>query len=644
MVQGIDGQAQNASTFGKVIVQNGGTIENAWTGIKSVNGGIVYLNNANLINNYQGVYFQSHNSGNTNIQLSSIQNSNLKINNQFLPLKYNNAENTKSSYLIRIEGNKNLLIANNTFENTYEVLDFDITKAIVGLNTQNLSIRSNYFYGFKEAINLFAINGLRSYVNISGVSENQSNEFVNNKTAVMLNNIQNVIMKYNHIELPINTSVNNPVGIYLISSSGRIFDNSISNEETSPGNGYGIVSRFARRDLSTNIYQNNFTNLKYGTQAEGRNSLTQVYCNDYTTMSEAAWSISPNFNTINVFPDQGEWLVEQLTDGMRRAGNLFNDETENNATQHIRTNLEFRYAHATQPSQAEPDFNSSDVSLHPFDEINALSCPELNENSCEYSNCPSTDLLIKLSLTDDRDSMRFYQEMILKNLILSDNYDSIKILLNDWKSNNEYYIETLIESSIAFSKFNNTNEFINMFNSVTQRDIDYLDFYTILKDKLSNNVDLKDLTSIDSTTLYAITNRYNDVSDIVKQYLNEYTNEDFVFIPEQWSEGDYLANTLFGADSVGNKEKIKTNEDFNIYPNPANDQLMLSFENLESSSNYKVSIKNSLGSIVEEYSIDSSKPSMIIHLTEYSSGIYYIVLKNENNSSSIKYKKCIVIK
>lgn len=644
VVQGIDGQAQNVSTFGKVTVQNGGTIENAWTAIKSINGGIVQLNNANLINNYQSVYFQKHNSGISNFQLSSIQNSTFKIDNEFLPLKYNNAENTKASFLIRVENIKNLSIINNSFENTYETIDFDITKAIVGLNAQNINIRANYFYGFKEAINLFAINGLRSYAIISGNNENDQNEFVNNKTAIMLNNVQNVLIKYNQIELPTNTYVSNPVGIYMIASSGRVFNNTITNNETSPGNGYGIVSRFARRDLTTNIYQNTFTNLKYGTQAEGRNSLTQVYCNDYTTMSEAAWSISPNFNTINAFPDQGEYLNYDLLDGQRRAGNLFNDETENNATQHIRTNLEFKYAHAKQPSQAEPDFYSSDVSLFPFVENNSLSCPELNENSCENSNCPSADLLIKLSLTDDKDSIRFYQEMILKNLILTDNYDSIKILLNDWKSNNEYYIETLIEASIAFSKFNNTIEFINLFNSLTQRDIDYIDFYTILKDKLSNNLDLNDLTSTDLATLYAITNRYNDVSDIVKQYLNEYTNEDFEFIPEQWSEGNYIAKTLIGTDSVGKKEKILTNEDFSIYPNPANDQLMLSFENLESSANYKISIKNSLGSFVEEYTIDGFKPSMIINLTEYSSGIYYIVLRNENNSSSIKHKKCIVIK
>lgn len=644
VVQGIDGQAQNNSTFGKVTVQNGGTIENAWTAIKSINGGIVYLNNANLTNNYQSVYFQKHNSGNSNLQLSSVQNSTFKIDNEFLPLKYNNAENTKASFLIRVENIKNLSIINNSFENTYETIDFDVTKAIVGLNAQNINIRANYFYGFKEAINLFAINGLRSYAIISGNNENDPNEFVNNKTAIMLNNVQNVLIKYNQIELPTNTNVSNPVGIYMIASSGRVFNNTITNNETSPGNGYGIVSRFARRDLSTNIYQNIFTNLKYGTQVEGRNSLTQVYCNDYSTMAEAAWSISPNFNTINAFPDQGEYIKSDLEDGMRRAGNLFNDETENNLTQHIRSNLEFKYAHATEPSQAEPDFYSSEVALFPFIENNSSSCPELNENSCELINCPNPDLLVKLGLTENRDSIRFYQEMILNNLILSDNYDSIKILLDEWKSNNEYYIESLIEASIAYSKFNNTNGFINMYNRLTQRDIDYIDFHSMLKDKLLNNQDLKDLTSTDSATLYAIANRYNDVSEVVKQYLNEYTNEDFEFVPEQWSEGDYIAKSVNGTDSVNSKENFILNEDFIVYPNPANNYLDLLFENLNHSTNYKVLIKNALGSIVEEFTIDGNKSSLSINISEYLSGIYYIVLTNENSSIIINHKKCIVLK
>lgn len=78
---------------------------------------------------------------------------------------------------------------------------------------------------------------------------------------------------------------------------------------------------------------------------------------------------------------------------------------------------------------------------------------------------------------------------------------------------------------------------------------------------------------------------------------------------------------------------------FNLYPNPANNQVTLDFEK-PLAQNLSLEIKDILGKQIETVAVNSSTKKMQLDLTSYSKGIYFVSVLNDQQI--IKTKKLIV--
>jgi hypothetical protein len=75
------------------------------------------------------------------------------------------------------------------------------------------------------------------------------------------------------------------------------------------------------------------------------------------------------------------------------------------------------------------------------------------------------------------------------------------------------------------------------------------------------------------------------------------------------------------------------NLNINIYPNPASDHISVSFENYDFESG-NMMIVDALGKVVDSYQIDMFTGEIIVPVQNYSDGIYYIHITNNDHSFS----------
>ena len=73
-----------------------------------------------------------------------------------------------------------------------------------------------------------------------------------------------------------------------------------------------------------------------------------------------------------------------------------------------------------------------------------------------------------------------------------------------------------------------------------------------------------------------------------------------------------------------------------IYPNPSNDILNITFNQLENKEQ-KIEILNSLGEIISEINISPNTSVTKLNINDLSSGIYIIKLTSNNKSYTEKF-------
>lgn len=99
------------------------------------------------------------------------------------------------------------------------------------------------------------------------------------------------------------------------------------------------------------------------------------------------------------------------------------------------------------------------------------------------------------------------------------------------------------------------------------------------------------------------------------------------------SNTDYLTPYIFSiSTTLDTNSNLFSN--FNYYPNPIIDNLAL--ENISLS---RVKIYNTVGQIIENINLDTNKTYNTINLSHLKSGIYLMILENENTEKTIKIIK-----
>jgi hypothetical protein len=109
-------------------------------------------------------------------------------------------------------------------------------------------------------------------------------------------------------------------------------------------------------------------------------------------------------------------------------------------------------------------------------------------------------------------------------------------------------------------------------------------------------------------------------------------------------KGSLMIHPVFGEATralVGIKEQeiSKSKEGFiKVYPNPAADKLFITAEKINTKDNYTIELYSMMGSKLNEVNVENTTTE--IDLNAYASGIYFVVLKQ--NNSTIANQKFII--
>jgi hypothetical protein len=302
----------NAAQFGKVIVRNGGTIENAETAITTMkiddqgnwdwnySGGIVQCTDANFINNWHDVGFLNYTNYNANGQ-EMITQSYFTRTNFTTNENYNYKEFGAPDWHVTIDHSSGIRFKGCTFKNlkTTPPTDYSGTEhlwaggGIYAINSQVFV--DQYCSGFTINCNNAiptTFENLREGILVTGTLKNRKlnclhSKFINNATNgiyVRSQNYANIIANdfiYNTDNLynyEANTGLYQIGALISLSTGYRIEENNFT------GNANGTYSQAGIKIVNSGgapneIYRNTFTNLYYGATALGTNKNTKINAN-----------------------------------------------------------------------------------------------------------------------------------------------------------------------------------------------------------------------------------------------------------------------------------------------------------------------------------------------------------------------------
>ncbi len=348
--------------------------------------------------------------------------------------------------------------------------------------------------------------------------------------------------------------------------------------------------------------------------------------------------MNPIYAGDNLLPMQGTSL-STLEPGLRRAGNLFYDrDFEELSTKHIRSSFGFKYNAANSPDEAVPEYISPNVEVEPFFESNNLSCSE-EELPCVLSPCNPSEWQELLLNTTEEDSIVFYQQELLYSIAQQDDIsESVSIL--ELLSDSVDYLELLIGIHLNLNNYEAASFALQNHSVITERDQDYYNFYTSILDREFNEIPSDSIPNSDSTLYADIMSHGNDVSDLVKAYLNFNFDFSFVVSPELWEEES--SRPIFNPEQ-NSKDRTynqKTKLNTSIHPNPSNKELFVSYISNEHNQ-LTISISNVLGEIVLNKLELKNNIREKIEINNIPSGVYYISFNSEHGRISVE--KIVII-
>jgi hypothetical protein len=291
---------QNILTHGVVEVTNGGTISNARVGVDvmkrtpvddwSQTGGIVWVNEANFINNKTDIGFMPSANydaqGNKTRNSSFIRNSLFETNQEYI----GGALNENAIYHISIYRNDGVGIYNNTFSYVSQLVDEKVGKGITSIeagytvNPENSAGSGNTFMNLDYGIHATGILDPLFPVII------ESNYFENCQRGIYWNTIvgHNVIWG-NEIYTPLHDlREESPYGIYLYKSTDYIVEDNVLEGDWYAGStefNAGIVV-VSGGDAPNEIFSNDISGYNVALESIGINrdlsgdNGLQFLCND----------------------------------------------------------------------------------------------------------------------------------------------------------------------------------------------------------------------------------------------------------------------------------------------------------------------------------------------------------------------------
>lgn len=396
-------------------------------------------------------------------------------------------------------------------------------------------------------------------------------------------------------------------GVYLEESNNYLVqENYFSSSNTSNNSG---ISVYKSGGYANEIYNNNFSNLHAGALIMEENGVKftaseglELICNDF---SENNFAIALTQNGVINY-NQG--------DGTDPAGNTFSPDCNSGSTQelHVSNNsFDFEYYHHTSILCEPLCHNPSKVLLVQTGvsyENKESACPSNLDPFCPA--CPTEGALGRMSgsSTSDEKKVRMY----FKDTLLDNGLNNITELLLSKELTNRSQ-KTILNASLRL----NDENYLNSIND----DNLYLDVIKWYQKNGINSGDVSELVA------------FSDRND-----LGRANARNLLYL----IEGKSFKETIVYPKQVQERKaesKLLDSDNFTLYPNPAINELSVSF-NFTSETDRNLIITDSKGNSVIELQIQGGIGIKVIDISNLASGLYYIKLIEE--AAVLQSKKFVI--
>lgn len=632
---------------GRIIIKNSCVIENARIGINNnIAGfkqivdyfGCVNATGAIFRNNYISVYLNSNRSILNNISKfnKSTFTSCTFINNSALKdiVKYPNGLHKSHIELLNTKG---VRITGNIFENSFyttaltsinNVYDDASLKLNKGINAFN----SNYiFSGNNEFRNLWV--GIE-HSSIDNSFQNQkfyNIKFLSNVYGLIIRGGSNIIVDQNTFTLSSTYPEGNPIRLdrNYIGINARGCNNTKITNNTFTNLYCGIItvdfgkSKMQKSEISNNLFNDVGRVLKsngQGIYSIYNNSNTQFKCNTFKSTT--------NSNITN------HWVVDGLIstqgscyDDKSPARNIFENEPIKSDIL-VQSGQEFiYYTHNLNTEIIKPkmkklpnynDISSSFILGCNFEYYN--NCSNNNSRNIEdilqdiensignfpYDSTVYTFVFEALYYYSENDSTPDSKINLLNSLPLED----FKWLLVSEYFNNQQYNDAYEQLSIL--NIDNDEK-----NSIYQ-------YYHLLINKLSQNIEINEFSQEDSMFISNISNSNYSIAYQAQSIMSYYFNCSYsIPLPYDIESGSFIIDTSLSQ---------KNNLDILLHPNPATNNLNITSKNIKIKS---ISILNIDGRLVKTFE-NTNTTNITINIDFINNGIYFVKILDINNQTHIK--------
>lgn len=247
--------------------------------------------------------------------------------------------------------------------------------------------------------------------------------------------------------------------------------------------------------------------------------------------------------------------------------------------------------------------------------INPIKEKELEISSILTERQSILNKAIAYSLYND--SILEYQDTII-DILLNEDYYTAKYYLIPLLISREDFAEATIQLA------NFESEVSDMSDNIKSEILNYIEYLTIVKDFSENNND-ENIIANNISFLENLAETDNVSGSIGAQIMLENYSDDY-----DYPEKIYIIEPEFSSKSLlinsdNTDENNSFTENFNIYPNPANNNLIVEYE-FENTNNTLIKIYNLQGQLIKSIPITSQKDKIVIDVSDFSEGDYLITI------------------
>ena len=362
-LQGNTNLSQIPANQGYVEFKNGARIEYANTAIYTAKlnpngtddpngyGGIVKVDNTTFYNNYSSILIKNYYNpfGAPQTNQSTISNSTFEVNQPYYDLV-----ETPPGF-INLALVTNVKIQNNVLKNTYTAAYSNRNYGIYSTDASYYLSNNNQFIGLK-----YGVKSMNTIPSFTPTIDHCT--FTNCWRGIYLSGVTNPTVTFNTMSVP--SDNNNCYGLYLDNCpTFNVQENTFAGKAENRNGDFGIIINNCG-ETSKKIYNNVFTYINTGTQAQNQNKNAsgstglQILCNTYTNTNNDITVMSNQTGVVGIAQYQGR-LGPQYYDP---AGNIFS-HNEMDFTNSVLPNITYYHHNPSSNPYVLPNPISGNITL-----------------------------------------------------------------------------------------------------------------------------------------------------------------------------------------------------------------------------------------------------------------------------------------